>query len=118
MAEPQWRDSQGDIWTTGPDGLLHTPETAPFSREHVEKKWGPLIPIPQGPDVSILKPTRLLEFLAKVESMGLSLVKANDPEDGVLSWYMDWHDVSKIIQHYEKIIDGLKEDLDNVPYTY
>lgn len=40
-----WRDRQGDIWRLGDDGLLHTPETAPFSREHVERKWGPLEPI-------------------------------------------------------------------------
>jgi hypothetical protein len=38
-----WRDIQGDVWTLGEDGLLHTPETAPFSREHVDKKWGPLV---------------------------------------------------------------------------
>lgn len=25
---------------------MHTPETAPFPREHVEKKWGPLRLIP------------------------------------------------------------------------
>lgn len=40
-----WRDRQGDVWELGADGLMHTPETAPFSREHVEKKWGPLIPV-------------------------------------------------------------------------
>jgi hypothetical protein len=38
-----WLDIHGDVWTLGEDGLLHTPETRPFSREHVEKKWGPLI---------------------------------------------------------------------------
>lgn len=27
------------------DGLMHTPETAPFPREHVEHKWGPLVPV-------------------------------------------------------------------------
>lgn len=41
-----WIDVHGDVWTLGDDGLLHTPETAPFTREHVEKKWGPLAPIP------------------------------------------------------------------------
>ena len=35
-------DRHGDPWTPGDDGLMHTPETAPFPREHVEKKWGPL----------------------------------------------------------------------------
>lgn len=45
-AEPAaWRDRQGDVWVLGADGLMHTPETAPFTREHVEKKWGPLIPV-------------------------------------------------------------------------
>lgn len=37
-----WRDRQGDVWRLGVDGLLHTPETRPFPREYVEKKWGPL----------------------------------------------------------------------------
>lgn len=36
------RDKQGDIWTPGPDGLLHSHETRPFPREYVERKWGPL----------------------------------------------------------------------------
>lgn len=45
-AEGPWRDRQGDVWTLGTDGLLHTPETAPFTRAHVEKKWGPLTPLP------------------------------------------------------------------------
>ena len=39
-----WTDRHGDVWRLGPDGLMHTPETAPFPREHVEKKWGPLRP--------------------------------------------------------------------------
>ena len=39
----EWRDRHGDIWTLGDDGLMHTPETAPFTREHVERKWGPLV---------------------------------------------------------------------------
>lgn len=39
-----WTDRQGDVWRYGIDGLMHTPETAPFSREYVEKKWGPLHP--------------------------------------------------------------------------
>ena len=37
-----WIDRHGDVWTLGHDGLMHTPETRPFSREYVEKKWGPL----------------------------------------------------------------------------
>ncbi len=41
--EPAWRDRHGDIWRLGDDGLMHSFETAPFSREHVEKKWGPLV---------------------------------------------------------------------------
>jgi hypothetical protein len=39
---PVWIDKHGDIWAEGNDGLLHSYETAPFTREHVEKKWGPL----------------------------------------------------------------------------
>lgn len=45
LAPGSWIDNQGDVWTLGADGLMHTPETAPFPREHVEKKWGPLRPV-------------------------------------------------------------------------
>lgn len=38
----QFRDKHGDVWVFGPDGLMHTKETAPFSFEHVQRKWGPL----------------------------------------------------------------------------
>lgn len=45
----RWVDEQGDVWRLGDDGLLHTPETQPFPREHVEKKWGPLwLLLPRG----------------------------------------------------------------------
>lgn len=37
-----WIDRHGDVWSPGDDGLMHSYETAPFTREHVEKKWGPL----------------------------------------------------------------------------
>jgi hypothetical protein len=40
-----WVDRQGDVWRLGEDGLMHSPETAPFPREYVEKKWGPLRPV-------------------------------------------------------------------------
>lgn len=40
-----WRDRQGDVWTEGADGLMHTPETRPFPRDYVERKWGPLVPV-------------------------------------------------------------------------
>ena len=37
-----WIDTQGDVWTLGDDGLMHTPETRPFPAHFVEQKWGPL----------------------------------------------------------------------------
>ncbi len=43
-----WRDRDGDVWTLGIDGLLHSPETRPFVRSYVEKKWGPLVPVDGG----------------------------------------------------------------------
>lgn len=43
-----WRDNQGDLWAEDADGLMHSMETTPFPREHVEKKWGPLVPISGG----------------------------------------------------------------------
>lgn len=118
MADPQWRDNQGDIWTAGPDGLLHTPETRPFDREYVEKKWGPLIPIPQGPDVSALEPMRFRDFAEAYERLGLVSTYAIDPVDGEKIVSLNWHDVSKLIQYYEKQISDLEEKLDAVPYTY
>lgn len=39
-----WVDKQGDVWRLGDDGLMHSFETAPFPREYIEKKWGPLKP--------------------------------------------------------------------------
>lgn len=50
-----WRDRQGDVWFEGADGLMHARETRPFPREHVEKKWGPLVPVT---DVSETTPRR------------------------------------------------------------
>lgn len=46
MPQQGWSDRRGDIWFEGGDELLHAFafETAPFSREHVERKWGPLVP--------------------------------------------------------------------------
>lgn len=38
-------DKHGDVWRLGADGLMHTPETTPFPREYVERKWGPLRPV-------------------------------------------------------------------------
>lgn len=42
MKKHQWVDKHGDVWTLEDDGLLWTPETAPFTYGHVVKKWGPL----------------------------------------------------------------------------
>jgi hypothetical protein len=44
-----WIDRHGDVWRLGRDGLMHTKDTAPFSREHVERKWGPLRLVRQAP---------------------------------------------------------------------
>lgn len=44
IAAQGWRDQLGDIWFEGTGELLHSFETAPFPREHVERKWGPLTP--------------------------------------------------------------------------
>lgn len=49
LVVPGWRDNQGDIWHEGPDGLLYSHETAPFTREHVEAKWGPISLLPLTP---------------------------------------------------------------------
>lgn len=42
LATLRLRDRHGDVWMVGDDGLLHAHDTAPFSFEHVEGKWGPL----------------------------------------------------------------------------
>ena len=41
--DARWRDTQGDVWAVGVDGLMHSFETASFPREVVERKWGPLV---------------------------------------------------------------------------
>lgn len=38
----EFQDRQGDTWVFGREGLMHTPETAPFEFDHVQRKWGPL----------------------------------------------------------------------------
>lgn len=55
-----WSDRHGDIWRLGGDGLMHSPETAPFSREHVEKKWGPLTPVRHVPPPTDVEARRML----------------------------------------------------------
>lgn len=48
--QPQWMDRHGDRWIYDPsDNLLHSPETRAFTLDHIQKKWGPLIPIPAIP---------------------------------------------------------------------
>jgi hypothetical protein len=41
----RWVDKHHDVWTMRADGLMETPETRPFPPAHVEKKWGPLLPV-------------------------------------------------------------------------
>lgn len=43
-----YRDAHGDLWMEGTDGRLHAHETQPFSRDHVERKWGPLVEVTVG----------------------------------------------------------------------
>lgn len=50
LATLRLRDKHGDVWMVGEDGLMHTRETAPFSFEHVVRKWGPLRVVPQSTD--------------------------------------------------------------------
>lgn len=51
-----WRDRHGDEWVEDAGSLMHSFETAPFPREYVEKKWGPLVPVVTQPAPSL--PTR------------------------------------------------------------
>lgn len=55
-----WADRHGDIWREGDDGLMHSPETAPFTREHVEKKWGPLVLVDGAPQPSEREVRRMI----------------------------------------------------------
>lgn len=60
-AEPTaWRDRHGDIWRLGADGRMHSPETAPFTREHVEKNWGPLVAVRHAPPLTEAEGRRML----------------------------------------------------------
>ena len=44
-----WVDRHGDVWCQGADGLMHTPETAPFTLEYVARRFGPLQEFVQPP---------------------------------------------------------------------
>lgn len=46
------RDRHGDEWKFGSDGLMHSPETAPFKFEYVQKKWGPLRVVSDGKETN------------------------------------------------------------------
>jgi len=67
----------------------------------------------------------LKELALLLDGQGHTVTYAIDPEDGHKIAVLDWVAVSQVVDHYEgkiadleKIIDGLKEDLENVPYTY
>lgn len=41
-----WADRHGDVWVfPGGGDTGYSFETQPFSRTHIEKKWGPLAPL-------------------------------------------------------------------------
>ena len=43
---PAWIDRHGDVWVfPGGGDTGYSFETQPFSRTHIEKKWGPLTPL-------------------------------------------------------------------------
>lgn len=60
-----------------------------------------------------------------IDGLGHTITYAIDPEDGSKIAVLGWVEVSQVVDHFEdkvseleKIIDGLREDLENVPYTY
>lgn len=44
------RDCQNDVWVRrgGGSGLWDSPETRPFTWEHIAKKWGPLVVVDEA----------------------------------------------------------------------
>jgi len=43
---PAWIDRHGDVWIfPGGGDTGYSFETQPFSRAHIERKWGPLAPL-------------------------------------------------------------------------
>lgn len=67
----------------------------------------------------------LRELSLLLDGLGVTTTFATDPVDGGRIVVIGWVEASKVVDHYEgkiadleKIIDGLKEDLENVPYTY
>lgn len=63
-------------------------------------------------DASKLEPLRFREFLEKYEALGLVSTYMDDPVDGSRVVALDWHDVSKLMQHYEAEIKKLEELID------
>jgi hypothetical protein len=46
-----WVDRHDDVWIfPGGDDLGYSFETQPFLRSHIEKKWGPLVPLVRALD--------------------------------------------------------------------
>lgn len=81
----KWIDEQGDIWVLGVDGLMHTPETAPFPREYVEKKWGPLKPLDAATPYTGTQPTYEYQTATKgpdgrIERVGVSFAEDEYPD--------------------------------------
>lgn len=64
---PAWLDRHGDVWVFR-NGMGWSFETQPFAREHIETKWGPLVPLEaaQRPPVSPEQREALDELIADV----------------------------------------------------
>lgn len=77
---PAWLDRHGDVWVFR-NGMGWSFETRPFTREHIEKKWGPLVPLEaaQRPPVS---PEVEEEISRVVREATAEYFREDLPEDG------------------------------------
>lgn len=67
----------------------------------------------------------LKELSLLIDGLGHTVTNAIDPVDGSTVAMLGWVEVSQVVDHYEdkisdlkKIIDKLREELDDVPYSY
>lgn len=66
----------------------------------------------------------LRELSLLLDGLGVTTTFAADPVDGHRIVVLGWVEVSQVVDHYEgriadleKIIDGLKEEIDEFPYS-
>lgn len=71
-----WVDKHNDVWVFPGDGEFgFSYETEPFTREYIEKKWGPLEPLVRQSEVEGLK-AQVAKLQERVTNLGWDVENA------------------------------------------